>query len=90
MGLRRGQDVIQSVAANVRATRLNRGMTQEQLAEAADITPAYLQRVEYGRVNISVVTLVALAEALEVRLDTLVEPARLERGRPGRPRRRAD
>lgn len=90
MGLRRGQDVIQSVAANVRATRLKRGMTQEQLAEAADITPAYLQRVEYGRVNISVVTLVALAEALEVRLDTLVEPARLERGRPGRPRRRAD
>ncbi|WNG33319.1 helix-turn-helix transcriptional regulator [Archangium violaceum] len=90
MGLRRGQDVIQSVAANVRATRLKRGMTQEQLAEAADITPAYLQRVEYGRVNISVVTLVALAEALEVRLDTLVEPASLERGRPGRPRRRAD
>ncbi|NRD51517.1 helix-turn-helix domain-containing protein [Corallococcus exiguus] len=27
-------------AANVRATRLKRGMTQEQLAEAADISPA--------------------------------------------------
>lgn len=72
----------------MRATWLKRGMTQEQLAEAADITPAYLQRVVYGRVNISVVTLVALAEALAVRLDTLVEPARLERGRAGRPRKR--
>ncbi|RKH71356.1 helix-turn-helix domain-containing protein [Corallococcus interemptor] len=68
------------IAANVRATRLKRGMPLEGLAAAAIITTAYLQRVEYGRVNISVVTLVTLARALETRLDTLVESARLEGG----------
>lgn len=46
-------------------------MTQQQFAEAADMATAYLQRVEYGRVNGSAATLVALADALHVKLDAL-------------------
>lgn len=48
MGARRSEDVVQWVAANVQALRLERGLTQEPLDEAAHLAPAYLHRLESG------------------------------------------
>lgn len=82
----------------MRRMRRQRGLTQEALAERADLGRAFLQKVERGVTNLSVETLVALARALDVKPQELFEPAELERRGTGRPsssqaggrRRRAD
>jgi transcriptional regulator with XRE-family HTH domain len=76
---RRAQEIVRSLTANVRAVRLRRGLTQEQLAERADLSTTDLQQIEYGRTIASVVTLVALVQALDVEPGALLVPAKLER-----------
>jgi transcriptional regulator with XRE-family HTH domain len=47
-------------------------MSQEKLAEKADLSPKYLGEVERGCVNISLDALIRIAQALGVRLPELV------------------
>jgi transcriptional regulator with XRE-family HTH domain len=75
-----------SIAANIRRLRVRRGLTQEKLAERADLAERYLQQVEAGSVNLSVGILVDLARALDVDPAVLLRPAELARPRKGRPR----
>jgi transcriptional regulator with XRE-family HTH domain len=46
-------------------------LTQEKLAELADLSPKYLGEVECGRVNISMDAVVRLAKALRIRVADL-------------------
>ena len=57
---------VERVQRNVRRLRAERGMSQHALATKADITRAYLGRVEARGQNITLSTLDALAEALDV------------------------
>lgn len=52
------------VGKNVRRLRLERGLTQEQLAFEAEIDLTYLGGIERGRRNPSLGVLVRLSEAL--------------------------
>lgn len=52
------------VGGNVRRWRLERGLTQEQLAFEAQIDLTYLGGIERGRRNPSLLVLARLAEAL--------------------------
>jgi transcriptional regulator with XRE-family HTH domain len=81
-------DALKWVAANVRAIRERRGLTQEKLAEVADLDERRIQRVERAEVDVGIVALMALARALEVPPGRLLRPARFEVPRPGRPSRR--
>jgi len=54
------------VAANVRRLRVERKLTQEQLAHDAGIDLTYLGGIERGRRNPSVSVLARLADALSV------------------------
>lgn len=83
----RGREFLTYIAANVRLARVRLGMTQEQLAEAADLDLRFLQRTERGAVNPSVLTLVALAGALRVTPGSLFKKAALPEARRGRPKR---
>jgi transcriptional regulator with XRE-family HTH domain len=74
------------IAANTRRGRARLGITQEQLAERAGIDLTFLQRVEGAKTNVSVGVLVALADALRVHPRDLLEAARLEPPKRGRPR----
>lgn len=47
-------------------------LTQEKLAEQAELVPTYISDVERGSVNISVDALVRIAKALNVKLADLV------------------
>ncbi len=78
-------ELLESIAANVRAQRLAAGLTQEQLAEAAELDHRFLQRVERGQTNLSMAVLVALAEALDTKITNLLRPAELAPARRGRP-----
>lgn len=66
------------VASNMRRIRLERRMTQEQLAELSHTTPVYISCCERSARNMSVRILSMIAFALEVPmaalLDTTVHP----------------
>ena len=59
----------------VRQLRLERGMTIEGLAGAANMHPTYLSGIERGRYNPSWDKLASLAAALDVALSELVREA---------------
>lgn len=48
----------------VRMRRFEMGITQEELAEKADLHPTYLGSVERGERNIALENIIALAKAL--------------------------
>jgi ribosome-binding protein aMBF1 (putative translation factor) len=56
----------------VREARLDRGWSQERLAEAADLNRSYLGEIERGQVTASLVTADKLASALHLQLSVLV------------------
>jgi DNA-binding XRE family transcriptional regulator len=60
-------------ASPVRAWREHRGLTQQQLAEAAGISIPYLSQIEAGKRKGSTEVLSALAGALRVSLDDIVD-----------------
>lgn len=66
-----------ALAANVRIWRERAGRTQEEAAEAAEVSVIYFKQLEHGSAaNPSLAVLVAVANALDV------EPAELLRYQP--------
>lgn len=59
------------LGARIRRERQTRGITQERLAEKADISLNFMSLIENGR-NMSVETLVKIAIALGVSVDYLL------------------
>jgi transcriptional regulator with XRE-family HTH domain len=53
------------IGSNVRALRTARGLSQEQLAEVADLHRNYISGIECGVRNVSALNLCAIAEALD-------------------------
>lgn len=64
--------IIARVGAGVRAARRKAKMSQRALAEAIGMTVQHLQRIEYGRQNITLKTLARLARALDVTPSSLL------------------
>ncbi|MCL2843521.1 MAG: helix-turn-helix domain-containing protein [Oscillospiraceae bacterium] len=50
----------------IRDARRIKGMTQEQLAEAVDITPAFIGHIERGGRSLSLTSLVGIANVLDI------------------------
>jgi transcriptional regulator with XRE-family HTH domain len=82
---RRAREVMQQLGGNIQRLRSKRGWTQERLAEATGFDLSYAQRVERGQVNVTLGTLVAFADALEVEPRALLRPGRAPIIRQGRP-----
>ena len=62
-----------TLSRNLRRLREQAGLTQEQLAEKADITPRSLQFIEAGQFGASLAVLIRLRRALDCRWDTLLD-----------------
>jgi len=56
----------------IRAARKEAGLSQERLAEKADLSTVFISRVERGKESPSVDNLVKIASALGIRLRNLL------------------
>jgi transcriptional regulator with XRE-family HTH domain len=61
-----------TVGQRIREHRKHTGMTQEQLAEKAELSYKYVGEVERGCVNVSLDSLMRIVKALGIRLHDLV------------------
>ena len=67
------QDWKAVVGRNVRRLRLEKGVTQEQLAHDAELDVTYLRGIERERRNPSLMVMARLATALDVALPLLLD-----------------
>jgi transcriptional regulator with XRE-family HTH domain len=61
------------LGAAIKRRRLRLGLTQEQLAEAADLHWTYVSGIERGIRNVSILNLFHIATALRLRVRDLVK-----------------
>lgn len=61
------------VGQKIRALRKQANLSQEELAEKADLSYKYVGEVERGTVNISLDSMMRLAKALRVKLRDLTD-----------------
>ena len=61
-----------SIGKYIREYRVAKGMTQETLAEYADISPSYVSMIERAEKTPALETLIEIANALEVSTDMLL------------------
>jgi transcriptional regulator with XRE-family HTH domain len=60
-------------SANIRRIRLDKKLTQEQVAEAAELHTNYISSVERGERNISICNIERIARALDVPMYVLLQ-----------------
>ena len=67
-------EILKKVGKKIQEIRLNRGLTQVELVGKieGEIDTTNISRIESGRTNPTVYTLFRIAEALEVRLNDLL------------------
>jgi ribosome-binding protein aMBF1 (putative translation factor) len=66
------REELRRLGERVREQRRNRGLTQEALAEALDLSVAYVSLIERGGRNPPYTTVVAIARALGVQMSRIV------------------
>ncbi len=67
----RNEEVMKLFGNNVQRLRLSKGFTQEFLAEEAQISQVQVARIESGKLNTSISTVVSIAKALGVNVGEL-------------------
>ena len=86
MAPRQADRVLGDVGIRLHELRRARRLTQEQMAEAAEVSVGWIQQAESGRANLGLRTLVRLADLLEVDVAELFRRPRTKKAAPGRPR----
>jgi ribosome-binding protein aMBF1 (putative translation factor) len=78
--------VISNIGRRIAELRVARGWTQEAFAEVLGMATQNVARIEQGRADFRVTTLVRLATALGCDPQVLWEPPTTRKPRPGRPK----
>ena len=64
--------VLKILAENIRVERARKNLSQEYLAELADITPQHMYRIENEKVCPTILVVANIAQALDVSLNILL------------------
>ena len=67
---------LKHVGENIRIARKKKGLTLEVLSGLADVTESFLGMVERGASSLSIETLIALCDALNVTADSILMEGR--------------
>jgi transcriptional regulator with XRE-family HTH domain len=76
---------VRNAGRRIAELRSAQGWTQEDFAEAAEVSLSYVRQVEAGTENLTLRSLVKLANVLHVKPLDLLQPAKLRNARVGRP-----
>ncbi len=71
--LKQAKDILKVAADNIRRYRLKANISQEKLAEYADVHRNYIGRVERCEINLSLVQLAKIAIALNIQPTELLK-----------------
>lgn len=66
-------EIAKTVGQRIRYARMEKGWSQEKLAELADCHPAYIGQVERGERNATLESVAKIASALQISLSKLLE-----------------
>jgi transcriptional regulator with XRE-family HTH domain len=69
----KNKKLIKAVGERIRQLRLELAISQEELANEADVPLSQIGRIERGETNPTVSTLYVIAEALKIDLKTLLD-----------------
>lgn len=67
-------DIFKQIGARIRATRLEKKMSQAELAEKAHLCLPQISEVELGKVKMNLYTFIKIVEALQVSADSILRP----------------
>ena len=66
-------DIAKIIGQRIRNNRINRGLTQEKLAELSGCHPTYIGQVERGEKNLTIESLAKISSALDISMAQLFE-----------------
>jgi transcriptional regulator with XRE-family HTH domain len=69
------QRTVAALGGRIRGLRTARGWTLERAAEAVDLDPTQLAKIEAGTINVTLVTLVRIADGFSIDLRSLFSAA---------------
>lgn len=67
------EEIIKLIAFNIKVERMRHNLTQFQLAEMIEVHEKYIGKIESGKQNITIRTLIKLSKALNVDLDKFMK-----------------
>lgn len=62
----------EAIGRRIRIARLHKGFTQEKVAEYANVGVSHMSNIETAKTKVSLQTLIAIANALDVSVDKLL------------------
>lgn len=65
---------LKAIGRNISKLRKSQKLSQEDLSHMAEVDRSYLSEIENGHKNISIMTLIRIAQALEVRPEDILNP----------------
>ena len=68
------KDILEIVAKNIKTLRLDKNLSQEELANKANLHRTYISLLERKKKNVSIRILEKIADALEVEISDLIKP----------------
>lgn len=69
----RKEEIQKAVGSKIQAIRLEKGISQRELAARCNFEYSNMSRIESGGTNITIVNLFKIAGALEVKIEELVK-----------------
>lgn len=61
-----------AISKKIKETRLSKGLTQEYIANMADVNTSHISNIENNRVKIPLTTLVQICNAMDVTVDYIL------------------
>lgn len=83
----RTETALRTIGLRIQELRRDRGETQESFAGRLGMLAPNYARIEQGRANVTIDTLVRVASGLKVEVSELFVQPRTKRAKPGRPRK---
>lgn len=62
----------ESIGKKIREQRISKGLTQDYIANMADVNTSHISNIENNRVKVSLTTLVQICNALDITVDYIL------------------